>query len=294
MLRVPFVTSKSKLRKWSTPVTYRFACTICADLRLEEEDNYRDEITRHDKQISREGVYSSKVKRFGRTNWNKREREKRKKRKKKKERKEKNKGKWWSDRDANLTAYLGRMSEPCRIKDPMVNHMQLSSLKRFSRWSGFLLHGWGLYHSYGVNLNWSTLDNSLNPFQIGCASIFHSGFVRHLRMKINRVDSGEKEVGWNATSRQVCNYDYPRVRTCLPFLRLCISDLTLLSFASPDYRVRLEQSTVKLESLSLPSTERERERDSSRRKLNEKKKEATNRNLYDTSFFKRISISFGT
>lgn len=109
-------------------------------------------------------------------------------------------------------------------------------------------------------------------------------------MKINRVDSGEKEVGWNATSRQVCNYDYPRVRTCLPFLRLCISDLTLLSFASPGYRVRLEQSTVKLESLSLPSTERERERDSSRRKLNEKKKEATNRNLYDT-FFLRESRS---
>lgn len=129
---------------------------------------------------------------------------------------------------------------------------------------------------------------------MGCASIFHSGFVRHLRMKINRVDSGKKEVGWNATSRQVCNYDYPRVRTCLPFLRLCISDLTLLSFASPGYRVRLEQSTVKLESLSLPSTERERERDSSRRKLNEKKKEATNRNLYDIFFFKRISISFGT
>lgn len=128
---------------------------------------------------------------------------------------------------------------------------------------------------------------------MGCASIFHSGFVRHLRMKINRVDSGEKEVGWNATSRQVCNYDYPRVRTCLPFLRLCISDLTLLSFASPDYRVRLEQSTVKLESLSLPSRERERFY-STKVKRKKKKKEATNRNLYDTSFFKRISISFGT
>lgn len=126
---------------------------------------------------------------------------------------------------------------------------------------------------------------------MGCASIFHSGFVRHLRMKINRVDSGEKEVGWNATSRQVCNYDYPRVRTCLPFLRLCISDLTLLSFASPDYRVRLEQSTVKLESLSLPSRERFY---STKVKRKKKKKEATNRNLYDTSFFKRISISFGT
>lgn len=103
-------------------------------------------------------------------NKRKRERETKKKRKKEKEEKQR---KWWSDRDANLTAYLGRMSEPCRIKDPMVNHMQLSSLKRFSRWSGFLLHGWGLYHSYGVNLNWSTLDNSLNPFQIGRASIFH-------------------------------------------------------------------------------------------------------------------------
>lgn len=240
------------------PVTYRFACTICADLRLEEEDNYRDEITRHDKQISREGVYSSKVKRFGRTNWNKREREKRKKRKKKKERKEKNKGKWWSDRDANLTAYLGRMSEPCRIKDPMVNHMQLSSLKRFSRWSGFLLHGWGLYHSYGVNLNWSTLDNSLNPFQMGCASIFHSGFVRHLRMKINRVDSGEKEVGWNATSRQVCNYDYPRTYvSSIPSFVYLWSYVAFVRVAGLSCSIRTVDREIRV---SLSTFERERER----------------------------------
>lgn len=50
-------------------------------------------------------------------------------------------------------AYLGRISQPCRIREPMVNHKQLRSLKRFSRRSGFLLHGCGLYHSYGVNLN---------------------------------------------------------------------------------------------------------------------------------------------
>lgn len=55
--------------------------------------------------------------------------------------------------DAWKRAYLGRMSQPCRIREPMVNHKQLRSLKRFSRRSGFLLHGCGLYHSYGVNLN---------------------------------------------------------------------------------------------------------------------------------------------
>lgn len=55
-------------------------------------------------------------------------------------------------------AYLGRMSQPCRIREPMVNHKQLRSLKRFSRRSGFLLHGCGLYHSYGVNLNSTVPD----------------------------------------------------------------------------------------------------------------------------------------
>lgn len=56
----------------------------------------------------------------------------------------------------------------------------------------------------------------------------------------------------------VCNYvcttttRYVYVR--LPFFA-CVSDLTLLLFASPDYHVRLEQSTVKLESLSLSSRE---------------------------------------
>lgn len=52
-----------------------------------------------------------------------------------------------------VRAYFGRISQPCRIREPMVNHKQLRSLKRFSRRSGFLLHGCGLYHSYGVNLN---------------------------------------------------------------------------------------------------------------------------------------------
>lgn len=56
----------------------------------------------------------------------------------------------------------------------------------------------------------------------------------------------------------VCNY-VCTTTTRYVYVRLpsfaCVSDLTLLLFASPDYRVRLEQSTVKLESLSLSSRE---------------------------------------
>lgn len=85
----------------------------------------------------------------------------------------------------------------------------------------------------------------------------------------------------------VCNY-VCTTTTRYVYVRLpsfaCVSDLTLLLFASPDYRVRLEQSTVKLESLSLSSREV-----GTRRKL--QKKSESNRNLYDIFFFfKRISI----
>lgn len=56
----------------------------------------------------------------------------------------------------------------------------------------------------------------------------------------------------------VCNY-VCTTTTRYVYVRLpsfaCVSDLTLLLFASSDYRVRLEQSTVKLESLSLSSRE---------------------------------------
>lgn len=84
----------------------------------------------------------------------------------------------------------------------------------------------------------------------------------------------------------VCNY-VCTTTTRYVYVRLpsfaCVSDLTLLLFASPDYRVRLEQSTVKLESLSLSSREV-----GTRRKL--KKKANLTKISTIFFFFKRISI----
>lgn len=48
--------------------------------------------------------------------------------------------------------YLGAMSEPCCISEPMVNHSEFMRLNWFSRISGSSLQGWGLSHSYGLNL----------------------------------------------------------------------------------------------------------------------------------------------
>lgn len=99
------------------------------------------------------------------------------------------------------------MSQPCRIKDPMVNHMQLSSLKRFSRWSGFLLHGWGLYHSYGVNLNWSTLDNSLILFSVDASAFYHGSFAIYVR-RLTASTEQKKKTERNASqvSVYVCSF----------------------------------------------------------------------------------------
>jgi len=85
--------------------------------------------------------------------------------------------------DAWKRAYLGRMSQPCRIREPMVNHKQLRSLKRFSRRSGFLLHGCGLYHSYGVNLN-SIIPKTLWSNDIQARLLLKLYFKNLIRPKI--------------------------------------------------------------------------------------------------------------
>ncbi len=44
---------------------------------------------------------------------------------------------------------------PCCIRDPMLNQSELSRVNWFSTTSESGLHGFGLYHSYGVNLSFS-------------------------------------------------------------------------------------------------------------------------------------------
>lgn len=45
------------------------------------------------------------------------------------------------DAKSNRQTYLGKMSDPCPIMEPMVSHVQLSRCHIFSTSSGFWLHG---------------------------------------------------------------------------------------------------------------------------------------------------------
>ena len=57
------------------------------------------------------------------------------------------------DDDLNdFNPYLGDKSLPCCIKEPIVNHIELIRLNSFTSTSGSSVHGWGLSHSYGLNL----------------------------------------------------------------------------------------------------------------------------------------------
>ena len=48
--------------------------------------------------------------------------------------------------------YLGEISLPCCMREPMVNHMELQRENSFTNTSASSLQGWGLSHSYGLNL----------------------------------------------------------------------------------------------------------------------------------------------
>lgn len=48
--------------------------------------------------------------------------------------------------------HLGDMSEPCCIREPIVNQRELRRENWFSKTSGWSLQGCGLSHSYGLNL----------------------------------------------------------------------------------------------------------------------------------------------
>jgi len=50
--------------------------------------------------------------------------------------------------------YLGAISDPCCIREPIVNHSELFKENLFSKTSGVSeLQGCGFSHSYGLNLN---------------------------------------------------------------------------------------------------------------------------------------------
>jgi len=50
--------------------------------------------------------------------------------------------------------YLGAISDPCCIREPIVNHSELFKENLFSKTSGASeLQGCGFSHSYGLNLN---------------------------------------------------------------------------------------------------------------------------------------------
>lgn len=50
--------------------------------------------------------------------------------------------------------YLGAISDPCCIREPIVNHNELFKENLFSKTSGASeLQGCGFSHSYGLNLN---------------------------------------------------------------------------------------------------------------------------------------------
>ena len=48
--------------------------------------------------------------------------------------------------------YLGEISLPCCMREPIVNHMELQRENSFTNTSASSLQGWGLSHSYGLNL----------------------------------------------------------------------------------------------------------------------------------------------
>ena len=50
-----------------------------------------------------------------------------------------------------INSYLGEISLPCCMSDPIVNHIELQRENSLTRTS-CSLQGWGLSHSYGLNL----------------------------------------------------------------------------------------------------------------------------------------------
>ena len=51
-----------------------------------------------------------------------------------------------------ICTYLGVRSLPCCISEPIVNHIEFTKEKSLTNTSWSVLQGWGLSHSYGLNL----------------------------------------------------------------------------------------------------------------------------------------------
>ena len=58
---------------------------------------------------------------------------------------------------------LGVRSLPCCISEPTVNHNELQRENSLTRTS-CSLHGWGLSHSYGLNLRQYRMENVILVF----------------------------------------------------------------------------------------------------------------------------------
>lgn len=69
--------------------------------------------------------------------------------------------------------YLGAISDPCCIREPIVNHSELFKENLFSKTSGASeLQGCGFSHSYGLNLNTKRANTLQELFNIIDSSSF--------------------------------------------------------------------------------------------------------------------------
>jgi hypothetical protein len=62
----------------------------------------------------------------------------------------------------NEGAYLGKKSQPCCIREPIVNHSELGIVNCDSSSSGSGLHGCGFCHSFGVILRLKEMQTIVN------------------------------------------------------------------------------------------------------------------------------------
>ena len=72
--------------------------------------------------------------------------------------------------------YLGAISEPCCIREPMVNQKALLSVMQFSSSSGSWMQGWGLSHSSGAILK---IDRWINNL--------YCGFISRTYLALNSI-----------------------------------------------------------------------------------------------------------
>ena len=83
-------------------------------------------------------------------------------------------------------SYLGDKSLPCCIRDPIVNHIEFTNEKSFTNTSDSVLQGWGLSHSYGLNLKKKIIINlwNLSTRFRDCSNFNHGSFFHFKKVWI--------------------------------------------------------------------------------------------------------------